>query len=132
MTSPADDAPRRRLHGLDNLRALMMWLGIVLHVSAIHMVNPSPLPWRDTERTLLADFLMGFIHAFRMPVFFILAGYFTAMLLRQRGAAGMLKHRLLRLGLPFAVFWPPIFAASVVLALLFMPSPGALARAANP
>ena len=33
-----------RLYALDNLRALMMWLGIVLHVAAIHMVNDSPLP----------------------------------------------------------------------------------------
>jgi glucans biosynthesis protein C len=109
-----------RLHALDNLRALVMWLGIVLHVSVIHMVNPPPLPWRDTQRTEAADLLVGFIHTFRMPVFFILAGYFTAMLMRQRGAAGMLKHRVLRLGLPFAVFWPPIFAASVMLAMLFV------------
>ena len=39
-----------RLYALDNLRALMMWLGIVVHVSVTHMVNDAPLPWRD-ERT---------------------------------------------------------------------------------
>lgn len=115
-----DRSPPQRLHALDNLRALAMWLGIVLHVSVIHWVNPSPLPWKDEQRTLVADLLGFFIHAFRMPVFFILAGYFAAMLLQQRGAGGMLKNRVLRLGLPFAVFWLPVFSSTVVLALLFI------------
>jgi len=109
-----------RLHALDNLRALMMWLGIVLHVSVIHMVNDSPLPWHDDRSTPVADLLSAFIHTFRMPVFFILAGCFAAMLVQKRGAGGMVRNRLRRLGLPFAIFWPPVFAASAVLALLFL------------
>ena len=108
-----------RLYALDNLRALMMWLGIVLHVAAIHMVHNPPLPWRDERTTPLADLLTAFIHAFRMPVFFILAGFFVAMLVQKRGVRGMLHNRLRRLGLPFAVFWPPLFAVCVVFALLF-------------
>ncbi len=109
-----------RLHALDNLRALMMWLGIVLHVSVIHMVNDSPLPWHDDRSTRVADLLSAFIHTFRMPVFFILAGFFAAMLVQKRGVRGMVGNRLRRLGLPFAIFWPPVFAASAVLALLFV------------
>lgn len=109
-----------RLHALDNLRAMMMWLGIVLHVSVIHMVKPPLLPWRDGERTVVADLLVAFIHAFRMPVFFILAGFFVALLLQSRGPAGLVAHRLRRLGLPFALFWPLLFAASGVFALMFL------------
>jgi peptidoglycan/LPS O-acetylase OafA/YrhL len=120
LTTTSGHLPSQRLYALDNLRALAMWLGIVLHVSAIHWVNPSPLPWRDEQRTIVADLLGAFIHSFRMPVFFILAGYFAAMLLQQRGAGGMLKNRVKRLGLPFALFWLPIFSACVVLALLFV------------
>lgn len=108
-----------RLHALDNLRAGMMWLGIVLHVAAIHITRPSPLPWRDERTTPVADLLMAFIHAFRMPVFFILAGFFLVLLVERRGVAGALKNRLLRLGLPFAVFWLPLFALVVLFALLF-------------
>src|SRR4051794_3556469 len=96
---PAEPAVPPRLHALDNLRALMMWLGIVLHVAVIHMVANAPLPWRDEARTRFADTLTGFIHAFRMPVFFILAGFFVALLLQSRGPAGLVKHRLRRLGL---------------------------------
>ncbi|MES2936957.1 MAG: acyltransferase family protein [Pseudomonadota bacterium] len=118
--APALPAAAHRLHALDNLRALMMWLGIVLHVAVIHVVRASPLPWRDEQRTRVADLLLAAIHAFRMPVFFILAGFFVALLLQKRGPRGLARHRLLRLGLPFALFWPPVFAAGVLCALLFM------------
>jgi glucan biosynthesis protein C len=109
-----------RLYALDNLRALMMWLGIVLHVCVIYVAGDAVLPWRDTTRTPVADLLLGFIHSFRMPVFFILAGFFVALLLRSRGPAGMARHRAIRLGIPFAIFWPPVFMACVALGLLFM------------
>jgi glucans biosynthesis protein C len=98
----------------------MMWLGIVLHVSLNHIVGESPAPWRDSKPTLVADFLIAFIHAFRMPVFFVLAGFFVAMLISQWGYLGMLKHRLRRLALPFAVFWPLVFPAMGVLVLVFV------------
>ncbi|MDP4075332.1 acyltransferase family protein [Acidovorax sp. A1169] len=118
--TPADDTPADRLHALDNLRATMMWLGIVLHVAVIHLVSPSPLPWHDDRSTPVADFVTAFIHAFRMPVFFLLAGFFVALMVRRKGAAGMLHHRLRRLALPFAIFWPLLFAVCGLLALLFL------------
>lgn len=114
------DRSPQRLHALDNLRAAMMWLGIVLHVAVIHMAGPSFLPWHDTQTTPAADLLVAFIHAFRMPVFFILGGFFVALLIAQRGLAATARHRIRRLGLPFAVFWPPLFAACAVLVLLFL------------
>jgi glucans biosynthesis protein C len=109
-----------RLHSLDNLRAIMMWLGIVLHVSLNHIVGESPAPWRDPQTSLVADFLIAIIHAFRMPVFFVLGGYFVSMLISQRGSDGMLRHRLRRLALPFAVFWPIIFPAMGLVVLVYV------------
>ena len=109
-----------RLHALDNLRATMMWLGIVLHVAVIHLEGPSPLPWHDDRSTPVADLLMAFIHAFRMPVFFVLAGFFVALLVQRRGTRGMVRNRLQRLALPFVAFWPPIYVACGLLALLFL------------
>lgn len=117
---PEPAAPARRLHALDNLRATMMWLGIVLHVAVLYMGRPSPLPWHDDQSTSLADLLVAVIHAFRMPLFFILAGFFVAMLAQRHGLAGMVRNRLRRLGLPFVVFWPPLFAACAVLGLMFL------------
>lgn len=110
----------QRLHALDNLRALMMWLGIVLHVAINHLTINSPLPWRDPKTSPVADLLLLFIHSFRMPVFFVLAGFFVALLAERRGANGMLKNRCLRLALPFAIFWPPLFVATTVLAMVYI------------
>lgn len=109
-----------RLHALDNLRALMMWLGIVIHGAAPYLARESPFPWRDARPTAVADFLVIFIHAFRMPVFFILAGFFVMLLLHSRGPVGLAKHRALRLGLPFAVFWPPVLVLSSFAAVVLL------------
>jgi peptidoglycan/LPS O-acetylase OafA/YrhL len=109
-----------RLHAFDNLRAVMMWLGILLHVAINHTTGPSPLPWRDSQTTPVADLILVFIHAFRMPVFFILAGYFVAMLVARRGPKGMLKHRMRRLALPFAIFWPVLIVCTTVLMLVYV------------
>lgn len=117
---PPGAEPPSRLHALDHLRATMMWLGIVLHASVLYMAMPSPLPWHDDRSTPVADLLVAVIHAFRMPLFFMLAGFFVALLVQQRGLAGMAHHRLRRLSLPFAVFWPLLFAATAPLGLLFL------------
>ena len=112
--------PSGRLHSFDNLRAVLMWLGIVLHVAINHTTGPSALPWRDSQTTPLADLLLLFIHAFRMPAFFILGGYFVAMLIARRGYRGMLTHRLRRLALPFAVFWPILIVCTTLLMLVYL------------
>jgi fucose 4-O-acetylase-like acetyltransferase len=98
----------------------MMWLGIVLHVAINHTTGPSVLPWRDTQTSPLADLILVFIHAFRMPVFFILSGYFVALLVARRGHKGMLVHRLRRLALPFAIFWPVLIVCTTVLMLVYL------------
>jgi len=109
-----------RFHSLDNLRAIMMWLGIVLHVAVNHTVEQALLPWHDPATSRVADLALVFIHAFRMPVFFILAGFFVAMLVARRGFGGMLRHRMRRIGLPLLVFWPLLFAGVGVLAMNYV------------
>ncbi|QSX35673.1 acyltransferase family protein [Shewanella sedimentimangrovi] len=104
-----------RYHALDNLRALVMWLGILLHVAVQHMAGPSDLPWRDSQTTPWADLLLVWIHNFRVPVFFILAGFFAAMLVARSDVRGMISHRLKRIALPFALFWPLLFVAMSLL-----------------
>ena len=105
-----------RLHALDNLRAVMMWLGIVLHVATVHQVFESSSFWRDPQTTPVADVLVTFIHIFRMPAFIAVAGFFVALLVERRGPGGMLAHRAMRVGLPFIVFLPILFAVTVALA----------------
>jgi glucans biosynthesis protein C len=113
--TPPHDLKAQRLHALDNLRALMMWLGIVIHVAVIHLTGKMLVPWRDDATTRLADVLGGVIHVFRMPMFLMLAGFFVALLVARHDAAHML-----RVALPFAIFWPVIFIATGVLAMAYV------------
>ncbi len=75
-----------------------MLLGIVLHAA----LSFSPIPWtvKDSQQSDFYYVLFAGIHGFRMPLFFMLSGFFTAMLWRKRGLGGLLKQRLKRIALP--------------------------------
>jgi hypothetical protein len=101
-----------RIHGLDALRGVLMMLGILLHCALAYMPG-SDWPFVDWTATsgdlkLITD---G-VHMFRMPGFFLLSGFFGALLWQRRGPRAMLKNRVARIVLPFAVFvvllWPVI------------------------
>ncbi len=93
----------RRYYGLDALRGGMMLLGVVLHSAILYIAAPAPhLPiTTDPNKSLVMDAIVDLIHAFRMPTFFVLAGFFTALLVDKRGVAGALRNRLARVAAPF-------------------------------
>lgn len=78
-----------------------MLLGIVLHVA----LSFTAVPWvvRDSQQGDFYYVLFAAIHGFRMPLFFMLSGFFTAMLWRKRGLASLVKHRLKRIFLPLFI-----------------------------
>ena len=96
-----------RYHALDALRATMMLLGLVLHSAASYMQTPLGWVWpyHDASRSLAFDLLVFFIHLFRMPVFFIVAGFFAALLDARDGRHGFVRNRLRRVLLPLCIFW---------------------------
>jgi glucan biosynthesis protein C len=101
----------RRLHALDALRASMMLLGLVLHSAVSYTTYPlgAAWPYQDAQQTGLSDWLVFIIHLFRMPAFFVMAGFFAAFLYYREGAAGFLAHRARRLLLPLVVAWIVVF-----------------------
>ena len=81
-----------------------MALGIVLH-GALTFI---PGAWPITDASVKDDgtpfaMLVAAIHGFRMPLFFLLSGFFTAMLWRHRGLWSLVRHRAQRLLLPLAL-----------------------------
>ena len=94
MASP----PARRRADLDALRSFAMLLGVVLH-AAMSFV-PFPWPVRDTERSDVLLLLIGAVHGFRMPLFFLLSGYFTMLVYSRRGLVSLLEQRFMRIVLP--------------------------------
>jgi fucose 4-O-acetylase-like acetyltransferase len=97
-----------RYHALDSMRASMMLLGIYLHVVVGYSGN-GRWPYIDPHPTPALDWSLGLIHAFRMPAFFAMAGFFGALLWERRGPAAFLSNRARRIVLPFLLFWPAMF-----------------------
>lgn len=95
-----------RLHGLDFLRALMMSLGLILHAAQIYLTMPIVDYYWDDARSPLMDALLIFINTFRMPVFFLLSGFFAALLIERRSLAATFKNQYQRIAVPFLVFLP--------------------------
>jgi surface polysaccharide O-acyltransferase-like enzyme len=95
-----------RYHSLDALRAAMMLLGLVLHSAAsyIHAAQPEAWPFHDPPGSVVFAILLVFIHLFRMPAFFLVAGFFGALLYQRDGRAGFLRNRVKRVGLPLPIF----------------------------
>lgn len=97
----------QRLHYMDNLRALAMMAGIFFHAAlAYSPFSYWVFPTADTQQSAFADVFAWFSHLFRMPLFFVVAGFFAALMVNKRGIGSLLKNRLLRIFLPFVVFWP--------------------------
>lgn len=95
----------KRYYALDAIRAAMMLLGLVFHgvISYTEFDFGRGWPYKDAATTELADLLAFFIHVFRMPIFFLLAGFFSALLFRRRGMEGLLHNRLRRIAVPLVV-----------------------------
>ncbi len=91
-------APNPRRHDLDALRAGAMLLGIALHAALAF----TPIPWiaMNSETSPVLGPFIEVIHGFRLPLFFLMSGFFSAMLLQRRGIGGFLTHRWKRIGLP--------------------------------
>ena len=83
---------------LDALRAGAMLLGIVLHASLSFF--PSYWMVADRRRDDSLGVVFAAIHGFRMPLFFVMSGFFSAMLLHRRGRGALVKHRFQRVFLP--------------------------------
>jgi peptidoglycan/LPS O-acetylase OafA/YrhL len=101
-----------RIHYMDHLRALAMLAGVVFHAALAHSPLMHPLwPAADAGHAVLVDALAWFLHLFRMPLFFVVAGFFAALLVARRGLGGLFRNRCARVLLPLLLFLPPVLAS---------------------
>ena len=97
-----------RYHGLDGLRAFAMLLGIVLHATLPYFALGA---WPQNSYFVYGDnfseplyALFEFIHVWRMPVFFLLAGFFANLVLTRRSFTYFYRDRFKRIVLPLVIF----------------------------
>ena len=89
----------QRYYYLDFIRASLMLLGIPFHAALIYLPE---FEWNvvSPDKNWVMSPIAGFIHSFRMEAFFLLSGFFAAMLLSRRERWTWLKSRYARLGIP--------------------------------
>lgn len=93
-----------RLHGIDALRAIAMILGIFLHTMIAYKAHALPNWPHDTSFNSPGfDYFYLTIHTFRMPLFFLIAGFFCRFLIKKIGAKQFILHRWNRIIIPFVI-----------------------------
>ena len=97
-----------------------MLLGIALHGMLSFM--PGIWPVHDTRQSGVYYYAFAALHGFRMPLFFLVSGFFTAMLWRKRGLTALLKHRAKRILLPLILGGFTIIPALTIISALAMSS----------
>ncbi|MGJ7581305.1 acyltransferase family protein [Variovorax sp. RHLX14] len=89
-----------RIHFLDAARAILMFLGIPYHVAMVYRTGND---WEfaiSDEHSVLLSYVAEFIHIFRMPLFFMVAGYFAMMMLGRKHPGWWFGGRIFKLGVP--------------------------------
>jgi hypothetical protein len=92
-----------------------MLLGIALHAG----LSFSTVPWivQDSRQNEWFNPFFEAVHGFRMPLFFLVSGFFTAMLWRKRGVQSLLKQRAMRILLPLILGGLTIIPATNVVSI---------------
>lgn len=98
-----------RLLAMDHLRALAMFVGVVFHAALAHSPKLQPYwPTADRQSSDWVDTALWLPHLLRMPLFFLVAGYFTAWVVARRGLPGLASQRWRRILLPLLLAWPVV------------------------
>ena len=95
-----------RYHGLDALRAVAMLLGIVLHSTLPYIPNVEAFWPADKNSSQAINAIFQFIHIWRMPLFFVLSGFFAHLVINRKSWKYWWGNRFLRIGIPIVVFFP--------------------------
>ncbi|RFM30186.1 acyltransferase family protein [Deminuibacter soli] len=90
-----------RIHGLDALRTIAMGLGIVLHAIIAYKQLPEANWPHDSLSSPFLEWLYRYIHHFRMPLFYLVAGFFTRLVILRSGTRYFAEQRFKRIVIPF-------------------------------
>jgi len=113
-------ASKRQLY-VDNLKVILIAAIIVGH-GVVSYATVASFAYADVREVTLSPVTEGVALAvvapfglFMIPLLFLVAGLLTPASLGRKGSGGYVRDRLLRLGVPFAVFsfllWPALLYA---------------------
>jgi glucan biosynthesis protein C len=99
MTGQAEP---RRYYALDSVRATAMLLGVVYHALLLRGYV-GEYPQGSTSHLDPSRWVESWLHCFRMPLFFVISGFFGCMMLEKYGIPSYLRRRWSRIGVPLLV-----------------------------
>lgn len=111
-------ADNDRLHGLDAIRGFALLLGVALHATMSYL--PGSQYWwiiSDKDSSLLLSGFFYWVHMFRMPLFFLIAGFFAHLTFHRLGMKAFTKDRFKRIVIPLVSAWPIIFTGIIVVVI---------------
>ncbi len=99
-----------RLLYLDNLRSFALFLGILFHAAIVYAPKIG-YAIQAKERADVFGYFCYYIHSFRMPLFYLISGYFSALVWQKKGMGNYMLGRIQRILIPMVlglVFLAPI------------------------
>lgn len=104
----SSSTPLTRYHSLDALRAAAMLAGVYYHALLFGGMfgnggRPGLVPPGQTLGLNGSMIVQDWLHSFRMPLFFLISGFFCRMMWLKYGTRGYLIRRWMRLGLPLLI-----------------------------
>ena len=92
----------QRYHGLDGLRGFACCLVLSSHATLPYFsrIAGFEFVWpADDDQSVLMFLVFDFIHVWRMPVFFLMAGFFAHLVLDRRSVPAFVLDRLKRISI---------------------------------
>jgi glucan biosynthesis protein C len=96
----------------------MLLLGIPYHACEAYRLSGGFII-ESPDTSFAATLFTALVHSFRMPGFFLLSGYFGAMILTRRGAGIWLRERIIKLGIPLVATMATLGIAEQALIIHF-------------
>ena len=96
-----------RFHNLDFLRAFAMMMGLVIHAPILFTMPDVARDFQIENMPALESWgwlVMGFISNWRMPLFFLLSGFFAVLVIEKKGNPYFIKDRIIRIGITCLLF----------------------------
>ena len=96
-----------RYHNLDFLRAFAMMMGLFMHAPLLFW-QPDFAKVFGIENIAPAEewinIIGRYINNWRMPLFFLLSGFFSILIIKRKGTSQFIRDRVVRVGLTCLVF----------------------------
>jgi glucan biosynthesis protein C len=88
----------------DNLKILMMVMVIIHHVGQAYGAAVGWWPIQEPVRSRILNPFLMVNRSFGMSLFFMIAGYFSALSCERKGPKSLVRSRLQRLGIPLLIY----------------------------